>query len=64
MTAPLCSAPCGLGVGGHAGQVGWRVTHPPLLCRGLVHLLTHMAEALHQARLLAFLVIPPAVAPG
>ncbi|XP_055271160.1 chitinase domain-containing protein 1 isoform X1 [Moschus berezovskii] len=31
---------------------------------GLVHLLTHMAEALHQARLLVFLVIPPAVAPG
>uniref|UniRef100_A0A8C0CXX7 Chitinase domain-containing protein 1 n=1 Tax=Balaenoptera musculus TaxID=9771 RepID=A0A8C0CXX7_BALMU len=31
---------------------------------GLIHLLTHMAEALHQARLLAFLVIPPAVAPG
>ncbi|XP_022421042.1 chitinase domain-containing protein 1 isoform X2 [Delphinapterus leucas] len=31
---------------------------------GLIHLLTHVAEALHQARLLAFLVIPPAVAPG
>uniref|UniRef100_A0ABI0NRJ6 Chitinase domain-containing protein 1 n=1 Tax=Bos taurus TaxID=9913 RepID=A0ABI0NRJ6_BOVIN len=31
---------------------------------GLIHLLTHMAEALHQARLLVFLVIPPAVAPG
>uniref|UniRef100_A0A452FW39 Chitinase domain-containing protein 1 n=1 Tax=Capra hircus TaxID=9925 RepID=A0A452FW39_CAPHI len=28
---------------------------------GLLHLLTHMAEALHQARLLVFLVIPPAV---
>nr|KAF6464527.1 chitinase domain containing 1 [Rousettus aegyptiacus] len=31
---------------------------------GLVHMLTHMAEALHQARLLAILVIPPAVTPG
>ncbi|KAB0376555.1 hypothetical protein FD755_010999 [Muntiacus reevesi] len=31
---------------------------------GLVHLLTHMAEALHQARLLAFLVIPPAPVGG
>lgn len=61
---PLCSARCGSGVGSRAGQVGWRVTRPLLLCRGLIHLLTHMAEALHQARLLAFLVIPPAVAPG
>ena len=40
------------------------LTCPLFLCRGLIHLLTHMAEALHQARLLAFLVIPPAVAPG
>ena len=40
------------------------LTCAPLLCRGLIHLLTHMAEALHQARLLVFLVIPPAVAPG
>ncbi|KAF6332766.1 chitinase domain containing 1 [Rhinolophus ferrumequinum] len=31
---------------------------------GLIHMLTHMAEALHQARLLAILVIPPAVIPG
>ncbi|XP_017534343.3 chitinase domain-containing protein 1 isoform X4 [Manis javanica] len=31
---------------------------------GLIHMLTHMAEALHQARLLAILVIPPAVTPG
>ncbi|XP_044922774.1 chitinase domain-containing protein 1 isoform X2 [Mustela putorius furo] len=30
----------------------------------LIHMLTHLAEALHQARLLAVLVIPPAVAPG
>ena len=51
---------------------GWpgRLPAPlPLTCalllgRGLLHLLTHMAEALHQARLLVFLVIPPAVAPG
>ena len=40
------------------------LTCAPLLCRGLIHLLTHMAEALRQARLLVFLVIPPAVAPG
>lgn len=40
------------------------LTCPLFLCRGLIHLLTHVAEALHQARLLAFLVIPPAVAPG
>ncbi|XP_054426477.1 chitinase domain-containing protein 1 [Pteronotus mesoamericanus] len=32
--------------------------------RGLVHMLTHVAEALHQARLLVILVIPPAVTPG
>uniref|UniRef100_A0A8C4LGW2 Chitinase domain-containing protein 1 n=1 Tax=Equus asinus TaxID=9793 RepID=A0A8C4LGW2_EQUAS len=31
---------------------------------GLIHMLTHVAEALHQARLLAILVIPPAVTPG
>ena len=31
---------------------------------GLIHMLTHVAEALHQARLLAILVIPPAVSPG
>ncbi|XP_037373236.1 chitinase domain-containing protein 1 [Talpa occidentalis] len=31
---------------------------------GLVHMLTHLAEALHQARLLAILVIPPAITPG
>ncbi|KAM9221938.1 chitinase domain-containing protein 1 isoform 2-T6 [Dugong dugon] len=31
---------------------------------GLVHMLTHVAEALHQARLLAMLVIPPSVTPG
>uniref|UniRef100_A0A8D0QYI0 Chitinase domain-containing protein 1 n=2 Tax=Sus scrofa TaxID=9823 RepID=A0A8D0QYI0_PIG len=31
---------------------------------GLIHMLTHVVEALHQARLLAILVIPPAVAPG
>uniref|UniRef100_A0A8C0P8W9 Chitinase domain-containing protein 1 n=1 Tax=Canis lupus familiaris TaxID=9615 RepID=A0A8C0P8W9_CANLF len=31
---------------------------------GLIHMLTHLAEALHQARLLAILVIPPAVTPG
>ncbi|XP_007947480.1 chitinase domain-containing protein 1 [Orycteropus afer afer] len=31
---------------------------------GLVHVLTHIAEALHQARLLALLVIPPSVTPG
>ncbi|XP_006107578.1 chitinase domain-containing protein 1 [Myotis lucifugus] len=31
---------------------------------GLIHLLTHIAEALHQARLLIILVIPPAVTPG
>ncbi|XP_037694701.1 chitinase domain-containing protein 1 [Choloepus didactylus] len=31
---------------------------------GLVHLLTHVAESLHQARLLAILVIPPSVTPG
>ncbi|XP_035885782.1 chitinase domain-containing protein 1 isoform X2 [Phyllostomus discolor] len=31
---------------------------------GLVHMLTHMAEALHQARLVVILVIPPAVTPG
>ncbi|XP_006893413.1 PREDICTED: chitinase domain-containing protein 1 [Elephantulus edwardii] len=31
---------------------------------GLVHMLTHVAEALHQARLLAILVIPPSVTPG
>ncbi|XP_008068366.1 chitinase domain-containing protein 1 [Carlito syrichta] len=31
---------------------------------GLIHMLTHLAEALHQARLLALLVIPPAVTPG
>ncbi|KAM6157633.1 chitinase domain-containing protein 1 isoform 3-T3 [Rhynchocyon petersi] len=31
---------------------------------GLVHMLTHIAEALHQARLLAILVIPPSVTPG
>uniref|UniRef100_H0VEX5 Chitinase domain-containing protein 1 n=1 Tax=Cavia porcellus TaxID=10141 RepID=H0VEX5_CAVPO len=31
---------------------------------GLVHMLTHVAEALHQARLLVILVIPPAVTPG
>ncbi|XP_008852655.1 chitinase domain-containing protein 1 isoform X2 [Nannospalax galili] len=30
----------------------------------LIHMLTHLAEALHQARLLAILVIPPAVTPG
>lgn len=34
------------------------------LPRGLIHLLTHLAEALHQARLLIILVIPPAVTPG
>lgn len=33
-------------------------------CRGLIHMLTHLAEALHQARLLALLVIPPAITPG
>ncbi|XP_077901388.1 chitinase domain-containing protein 1 isoform X1 [Ictidomys tridecemlineatus] len=31
---------------------------------GLIHMLTHLAEALHQARLLTILVIPPAVTPG
>ncbi|XP_055987835.1 chitinase domain-containing protein 1 [Sorex fumeus] len=31
---------------------------------GLVHLLTHLAETLHQARLLLILVIPPAISPG
>lgn len=31
---------------------------------GLIHMLTHVTEALHQARLLAILVIPPAVIPG
>uniref|UniRef100_G1RBW7 Chitinase domain-containing protein 1 n=1 Tax=Nomascus leucogenys TaxID=61853 RepID=G1RBW7_NOMLE len=31
---------------------------------GLIHMLTHLAEALHQARLLALLVIPPAITPG
>ncbi|KFO26405.1 chitinase domain-containing protein 1 [Fukomys damarensis] len=31
---------------------------------GLIHMLTHVAEALHQVRLLAILVIPPAVTPG
>uniref|UniRef100_A0A8D0ZNY9 Chitinase domain-containing protein 1 n=1 Tax=Sus scrofa TaxID=9823 RepID=A0A8D0ZNY9_PIG len=31
---------------------------------GLIHMLTHVVEALHHARLLAILVIPPAVAPG
>ncbi|EHB17819.1 Chitinase domain-containing protein 1 [Heterocephalus glaber] len=31
---------------------------------GLIHMLTHVAEALHQARLLAILVIPPSVTPG
>ena len=36
----------------------------PLLRRGLIHMLTHVVEALHHARLLAILVIPPAVAPG
>ncbi|XP_060119006.1 chitinase domain-containing protein 1 isoform X1 [Heteronotia binoei] len=31
---------------------------------GLIHLLTHLSEALHQARLKLMLVIPPAVMPG
>lgn len=31
---------------------------------GLIHMLTHVAEALRQARLLCILVIPPAVTPG
>ncbi|XP_048342643.1 chitinase domain-containing protein 1 [Sphaerodactylus townsendi] len=31
---------------------------------GLIHLLTHLSEALHQARLKLILVIPPAVVPG
>ncbi|XP_058160885.1 chitinase domain-containing protein 1 isoform X1 [Dasypus novemcinctus] len=31
---------------------------------GLVHMLTHLAETLHQARLLALLVVPPAITPG
>uniref|UniRef100_A0A8D2CTX4 Chitinase domain-containing protein 1 n=1 Tax=Sciurus vulgaris TaxID=55149 RepID=A0A8D2CTX4_SCIVU len=31
---------------------------------GLIHMLTHLAEALHQARLLTILVIPPAITPG
>ncbi|XP_053102234.1 chitinase domain-containing protein 1 isoform X3 [Hemicordylus capensis] len=31
---------------------------------GLIHLLTHLSEALHQARLKLILVIPPAVMPG
>uniref|UniRef100_A0A8C5KAR9 Chitinase domain-containing protein 1 n=1 Tax=Jaculus jaculus TaxID=51337 RepID=A0A8C5KAR9_JACJA len=31
---------------------------------GLIHMLTHLAEALHQAQLLTILVIPPAVTPG
>lgn len=31
---------------------------------GLTHMLTHLAEALHQARLLAILAIPPAITPG
>ncbi|XP_045414501.1 chitinase domain-containing protein 1 isoform X2 [Lemur catta] len=30
---------------------------------GLIHMLTHLAEALHQARLLVILAIPPAVTP-
>uniref|UniRef100_G3TSP6 Chitinase domain-containing protein 1 n=1 Tax=Loxodonta africana TaxID=9785 RepID=G3TSP6_LOXAF len=30
----------------------------------LVHMLTHIAEALHQTRLLVVLVIPPSVTPG
>lgn len=39
-------------------------THTPLPPRGLVHLLTHLAETLHQARLLLLLVIPPGLSPG
>ncbi|XP_006877035.1 PREDICTED: chitinase domain-containing protein 1 isoform X2 [Chrysochloris asiatica] len=31
---------------------------------GLVHMITHIAEVLHQARLLALLVVPPSVTPG
>ncbi|XP_060132375.1 chitinase domain-containing protein 1 isoform X2 [Zootoca vivipara] len=31
---------------------------------GLIHLLTHLSEALHQARLKLMLVIPPTVMPG
>uniref|UniRef100_F6PTL8 Chitinase domain-containing protein 1 n=1 Tax=Callithrix jacchus TaxID=9483 RepID=F6PTL8_CALJA len=31
---------------------------------GLIHMLTHLAEALHQAGLLTILVIPPAITPG
>ncbi|XP_066491906.1 chitinase domain-containing protein 1 [Tiliqua scincoides] len=31
---------------------------------GLIHLLTHLSEALHQAQLKLILVIPPAVMPG
>nr|XP_060625028.1 chitinase domain-containing protein 1 isoform X1 [Anolis sagrei ordinatus]XP_060625038.1 chitinase domain-containing protein 1 isoform X1 [Anolis sagrei ordinatus]XP_060625046.1 chitinase domain-containing protein 1 isoform X1 [Anolis sagrei ordinatus]XP_060625056.1 chitinase domain-containing protein 1 isoform X1 [Anolis sagrei ordinatus] len=31
---------------------------------GLIHLLTHLSEALHRARLKLILVIPPAVMPG
>lgn len=32
--------------------------------RKLIHLLTHLSEALHQARLKLIVVIPPAVVPG
>ncbi|XP_064226345.1 chitinase domain-containing protein 1 isoform X2 [Aotus nancymaae] len=31
---------------------------------GLIHMLTHLTEALQQARLLTILVIPPAITPG
>ncbi|XP_076971426.1 chitinase domain-containing protein 1 [Tamandua tetradactyla] len=31
---------------------------------GLIHMLTHVAETLHQARLLVILVVPPSVTPG
>nr|XP_021532653.1 chitinase domain-containing protein 1 isoform X2 [Aotus nancymaae] len=31
---------------------------------GLIHMLTHLTEALQQARLLTVLVIPPAITPG
>lgn len=43
---------------------GGLLSPPPLPPSGLIHMLTHVTEALHQARLLAILVIPPAVIPG
>ncbi|KAG8515702.1 Chitinase domain-containing protein 1, partial [Galemys pyrenaicus] len=50
--------------GRHAPGPAVAGADPLRLRRGLVHMLTHLAEALHQARLLAILVIPPAITPG